>query len=92
MNDDEKEKLKHTIKRVEASASEVKQAERFCLKFSVVAFAAWVVMIFMFRLEVSSEVSYVILTVAIWIFGINVLLRQVRISILSILNDLNELL
>lgn len=92
MKDDEKEKLEHAIKRMEAFVSEVKQAERFCLKFSVVAFVAWVVMIFMFRLEVSSEVSYVILTVAVWLFGINVLLRQVRISILSILNDLNELL
>lgn len=92
MNDDEIAKLKRATRRMKAFASDVKQAERFCLKFSVVAFAAWVVMIFMFRLEVSSEVSSLILTVAIWIFGINVLLRQVRMSILSILNDLNELL
>ena len=92
MKDDEKEKLERVIRRMEAFASEVKLAERFCLKFSVVTFVAWIVMIFIFRLEVSSEVSSVILTVAVWLFGINVLLRQVRISILSILNDLNELL
>lgn len=92
MEDDEKEKLERVIKRMEAFASEVKQAEGFCLIFSAVTFVAWVVMIFMFRLEVSSEVSSLILTVAVWLFGIHVLLRQVRISILSILNDLNGLL
>lgn len=88
MKDDEKGKLERVAKRMEAFASEVKLMERICLKFSVLAFVAWIVMTFIFRLEVSS----LVLITAVWFFGIHVLLREARIRILSILNDLNGLL
>lgn len=92
MKDDEKGKLERVAKRMETLVSEVKLAERFCLKFSAVTFVAWVIMVFILRLEVSSEVSSLVLTVAVWLFGIHALLRMIRIDILSILKDLNGLL
>lgn len=77
---------------MEAFTSEVRLTERFCLKFSIVAFVAWIVMIFILRLRLGPEVSSLALIAAAWSFGIHVLLREARIRILSILNDLNELL
>ena len=88
MMDDKKEKLERVAKRMEAFASEVKPAERLCLKLSVAASAAWVVMIFIFSLEMSS----IVLIASVFLFGMHALLRMIRIDILSILNDLNELL
>lgn len=90
MKDDEKGKLERVAKRMEAFASEVKPAERLCLKLSVVAFMAWIVMMFMFRLRL--EVASLALIAAVFLFGMHALLKMIRIDILSILNDLNELL
>lgn len=90
MKCDEKEKLERATKRMEAFASEVKPAERLCLIFAVAAFTAWIVMMFMFGLRL--EVASLALIAAVFLFGMYALLRMARIDILSILNDLNELL
>lgn len=88
MKYDEKEKLERTTRRMKAFASEISLTERFCLKFSVVTFVAWIMMVFIVRLEVSS----LVLIVAVCFFVMYVLLREARIRILSILKDLNGLL
>ena len=86
--DDEIAKLKRATRRMKAFASDVKLAERFCLKFSVVAFVAWIIMVFIVRIEMSS----LLLIAAVCFFAMYVLLGEARIRILSILNDLNGML
>lgn len=88
MNDDETAKLKRAIRRMKTFASEVGLTERFCLKFSVVTFVAWIMMVFIVKLEVSS----LVLIAAVCFFVMYVLLKEARIRILSILKDLNGLL
>ena len=88
MNDDETARLKRAIRRIKTFASEVGLTERFCLKFSVVTFVAWIIMVFIVKLEVSS----LVLIAAVCFFVMYVLLRGARIRILSILKDLNGLL
>ena len=88
MNDDEIAKLKCAIRRMKTFAFDVGLTERFCLKFSVVVFVAWIMMVFIVRLEVSS----LVLIVAVCFFVMYVLLREARIRILSILKDLNGML
>lgn len=88
MNDDETARLKRAIRRIKTFASEVGLTERFCLKFSVVTFVAWIMMVFIVKLEVSS----LVLIAAVCFFVMYVLLRETRIRILSILKDLNGLL
>ena len=90
MKDDEKERLERATRRMEAFISEVRPAERLCLKLSAMAFTAWIVMLFIFRLRL--EVASLALIAAVFLFGMYALLRMARIDILSILNDLNELL
>lgn len=88
MRDDEIAKLKRATRRMKAFASDVGLTERFCLRFSVVVFVAWITMVFIVKLEVSS----LVLVAAICFFVMYVLLREVRIRILSILKDLNGML
>ena len=83
MKYDEKEKLERVTRRIKALVSEVRPAERLCLKLSIVAFTAWIVMMFVFRL--SLEMASLALIAAVFFFGMHALLRMV-------LNDLNELL
>lgn len=90
MKDDEKGKLERATKRMEAFTSEVRLAERLCLKFSAMAFTAWIVMLFIFKFRL--EVASLALIVAVCFFGMCALLRKVGIRILSILKDLNGLL
>ena len=85
MRDDEIAKLKRATRKMKAFASEVGLTERFCLRFSVVAFVAWIMMVFIVKIEVSS----LVLIVAVCFFVMYVLLREARIRILSILKDLN---
>lgn len=88
MEDDEIAKLKRATRRMKAFASEISLTERFCLKFSVVVFVAWIMMVFIIKIEVSS----LVLIAAVCFFAMYVLLREARIRILSILKDLNGLL
>lgn len=87
MSNDDKGRLERIAKTVEVLASEVRTAERLNLKFSITGFAAWIVMMF----TLSPEVSFLAFIAAICFFGMNALLRVIRIRLLSILNDLNRL-